>query len=116
MSEEKSTFFDATFNGSVKIRSRDQRLSSDGGLLILREADQRLGLVESLTARMTDPRNPDKVRYTLPELLRERIFAQVGYRIDDDLDLLAHDPAPRIAMWDRPVDRVLDERMASQPT
>jgi hypothetical protein len=117
MSEERIPFFDTTFNRSVKIRSRDHRLTSDAGVLLLREADQRLGLIESIATRLLDPRRQDKIRYITTELLRERIFAQVqGYSADDDVDLLAHDPAMRIATWDRPGEQVLDERMASQPT
>ena len=46
VSEEKTPFFEPTFNRSVKPRARDQRLSSDGGVLLLREADERLGLVD----------------------------------------------------------------------
>ncbi len=117
MSEEKTPFFDVTFNRSVKVRSRDHRLTSDAGLLLLREADQRLALIESLSSGLNDPRDQEALRYTLTELLRERIFAQIqGYAADDDVDLLAHDPAMRIAAWDRPGEKVLDERMASQPT
>jgi hypothetical protein len=117
MSEEKTPFFDTTFNGSVKIRSRDHRLTSDAGALLLREADQRLGLIESLASELFDPRKQDMTRYSLTELLRERIYSRIlGYSADDDVDLLAHDPAMRIAAWDRPGDRVLEERMGSQPT
>ena len=66
---------------------------------------------------MCDPRSQDKVRYTLPELLRERIFAlALSASAQDDLDGLAHDPALRMATWDRPGEQVLDERLASQPT
>lgn len=117
MSEEAKTFFELTFNRSVKLRARDQRLSSDGGVLLLREADERLGLVGSLASALYDPRRQDCVRYHMDELLRERIFARaLGYNVDDEVDLLAHDPAMRAATWNRPGDRVLDERCASQPT
>ena len=73
MSEEKSPFFEPIFNRSVKFRARDQRLSSDGGVLLLREADERLGLVESIVSRLYDPRRQDLIRYQ-PE-------ADVGLRI-----------------------------------
>lgn len=117
MSEEKRGFFEATFNQAVKIRSTDHRLTSDAGALLLREADHRLGLIESLSAEFADPRDPRKIRYTLAELLRERIFASsLGYAAADDADRLAHDPAIKLASWDRPGERVLDERLASQPT
>lgn len=110
MSEEKSPFFEPTFNRSVKVRARDQRLSSDGGVLLLREADERLGLIESITSRFYDPRRQDLIRYHIDELLRERIFTRtLGYNVEDEVDLLAHDPAMRMATWNRPGERVLDE-------
>ena len=117
MGEEKNPFFEPSFNLAVKVRSRDERLTSDAGVILVREADHRLGLTESLAIGLDDPRDPVKIRYKLIELLRERIFAQVqGYTSADDLDRLAHDPALRLAAWDRPGDHVLEERLASQPT
>jgi hypothetical protein len=51
------------------------------------------------------------------ELLRERIYASaLGYAAQDDVDRLAHDPAMKLAVWNRSGDRVIDERLASQPT
>ncbi len=117
MGEENSPFFEPSFNRAVKVRSRDERLTSDAGVILVREADHRLGLTESLASQLSDPRHRGKIRYKLIELLRERIFAQVmGYTPADDLDRLAHDPALRLAAWDRPGDGVLEERLASQPT
>jgi hypothetical protein len=40
----------------------------------------------------------------------------IGQSALDDLDRLAHDKTFRLAVWDRPGDAVLDERVASQPT
>ena len=117
MSEAAQPLFEPSFNRAVKIRSRDHRLTSDAGVLLLREADSRLGLTESLAARIEDPRNPDRIRYTALELLRERVYSYaLGYSAQDDCDRIAHDPAFRVAAWNRPGDRVLDERLASQPT
>lgn len=117
MSEAGIVIFEPSFNRAVKIRSRDDRLTSNAGVLLLREAEERLGLIESLASNMADPRSQKDIRYPLPVLLRERIFAMaLGYSVADDADLLAHDPAMRIAVWDRPGERVLEERLASQPT
>lgn len=117
MGEANKWLGELSFNRSVKIQGGDERLTSDAGVLLLREADHRLGLTESLAARLYDPRNPSKIRYTLLELLRERLYALgQGYDAQDDLDPLAHDPAFKMAVWDRPGDEVLDERLASQPT
>jgi hypothetical protein len=116
MSEAQRCLFTPSFNRAIKIRQRDSRLTSHAGAIILREADHRLGLIESVVERMLDPRNQDKIRYTLSELLRERVFAlALGESAQDDLDRLAHDPALRMATWDRSGEQVLDERLASQP-
>ena len=117
MGERRRPLFDLSFNGSVKVASTDERLTSDSGVLLLREADHKLGLTESLAATLRDPRNPEKIRYTLTELLRGRLYAMaLGYEAQDDLDRLAHDPAMKIAVWDRPGNTVVEERLASQPT
>ncbi|MCC7083476.1 MAG: transposase [Pirellulales bacterium] len=50
-------------------------------------------------------------------MIRERIYAlATGYSAQDDADRLAHDPAMKLAAWDRPGEQPLDERLASQPT
>jgi hypothetical protein len=117
MGEPQGWLFEPTFNRSVKVMASDDRITSDGGLLLLREADHRLGITEWLAQRLVDPRRQDLIRYQLVELLRERLYAlALGYSAQDDADRLAHDPAMKLAAWDRPGEQPLDERMASQPT
>lgn len=117
MGEARKPLFEPLFNRSIKVRAVDDRLTSDAGVILLREADHRLGLVKSLGEQLVDPRQAEKIRYTLPELLRERMYSlALGYQAQDDLDRLAHDPAMRMAVWDRPGEQVLAERLASQPT
>lgn len=117
MGEVQPTLFEPDFNRAIKVQANDQRITSNAGALLLREVDHQLGLIESLSGKITDPRNPAKIRYLISELLRERIYGlALGYSAQDDLDRLAHDPAMRMAVWDRPGEQVLDERLASQPT
>lgn len=117
MSEAARAYFEPTYNRSVKLSARDHRLSSNGGAVLLREADERLGLVSSLVGSLHDPRRQELIRYHLDELLRERVYAlALGYGADDEVDFLAHDPAMRMASWGRCGERVLEERGASQPT
>ena len=117
MGERKRPFFEPSFNRSIKIQGGDDRLTSDAGMMLLREADHRLELTSSLAKQLQDPRQQHLVRYQMQELLRERLYSMAqGYRAQDDVDLLAHDPALRMATWDRPGEQVLDERSASQPT
>lgn len=117
MGESQQWLLEPSFNRAVKVRASDERITSDGGFLLLREADHRLGLTESLADRPIGPRRQELIRYQLVELLRERLYALAqGYSAQDDVDRLAHDPAMKMAAWDRPGQRLLDERLASQPT
>jgi hypothetical protein len=117
MGEGKKLLFEPSFNRAVKVRGGQDRLTSDAGTLLLREADHRLDLTQSLAAKLHDRRNPEHTRYRLVELLRERLYAMAqGYDAQDDVDELAHDPAMRLAVWNRPGKRVQEERLASQPT
>jgi hypothetical protein len=117
MGERQGCLWQPTFNRSIQVRRKDDRLTGDAGLLLIREGDHRLGLTADLAGRMRDPRDPAKTRYTLTELLRQRIYALAqGCRAQDDLDTLAHDVAMKMAVWDRPGAAVLKERLGSQPT
>ena len=114
MSEAR--LFDFSFNRSVKLRAETAHVTADAGVLLLREADHRLG-VTPLAARLRDNRDKRFVRYPMAELLRERLYAfALGFSRQDDADRLAHDPAFRTAVWDRPGCEVAKERLASQPT
>jgi hypothetical protein len=50
------------------------RMSSDGGVLLPREVERRLGLAERLTRCMTDPRDPLRIDHGIVEMLRLRMF------------------------------------------
>ena len=117
MGEAHEWLFEPSFNRAVKVCARDERITSDAGMVLLREADHRLGLTESLAQRLVDPRRQELIRYQLVELLRERLYALAqGYSAQDDVDRLAHDPAMQMAVWNRPGQQPLEERLASQPT
>ena len=62
MGEGKRPFFEPTFNGSIKVQGGDDRLTSDAGCLLLREADHRLGLIDSLAQELRDSRQQRLVR------------------------------------------------------
>ena len=85
-------------------------VSSDGGVLLLREAERRLGLIHALSACVPDPRDPALITHTQEELLRQRIFGLAqGYEDLNDHDTLRHDLA-----WQTAVER--DSALASSPT
>jgi hypothetical protein len=105
------------FNPAVFVRDASPRLTADAGALLLRELDHKLGVASHLADRIYDPRDPAKIRYEDTVLLRQWLYARaLGHARQDDADRLAHDPAFRVAAWNRPGDRPLDERLASQPS
>ncbi len=74
-------------------------ISSDGGLVLLREAERRLGLAEALAGCIREWRDPDRVVHTLPAMLRFRMFAIArGYEDADDCDDLRGDPLFKLAV------------------
>jgi len=67
-------------------------LSSDGGVLLLRQADRLLGLTQSLSRCFIDGRDARWTDHGLSELLRQRLFAMaLGYEDVNDHNLLRHD-------------------------
>jgi hypothetical protein len=78
-------------------------LSSDGGLLLLREAERGLGVASRLAGAIRDRRDPTRIDHELPELLKTRMFAiACGYEDANDLDHLRHDPLLKLAVGRHP--------------
>src|SRR3954468_2209502 len=75
------------------------QLSSDAGVLLLREVEQRLGIAERLAACIDDPRLPERVRHEIADILRFRmLMIAAGYEDGNDADSLRHDPAFKLAL------------------
>jgi hypothetical protein len=70
-----SDAFRPTFNRAVKVRNKDERITSDAGVLLLREAGRLPGITADLAASLYDSRKQEKTRYRLMEVFRERIDA-----------------------------------------
>lgn len=75
------------------------RLTSDGGTLLLAQAERAMGICGRLAACIADPRDPTRVIHRLDDILRARVFAiACGYEDADDLDALRDDPGFRLAL------------------
>ena len=73
-------------------------ISSDGGLLLLREADRRLGLTRMLASCMQDRRDPGRISHAVEEMLLFRMLAiACGHEDADDCDALRDDPLFKLA-------------------
>jgi hypothetical protein len=87
-----------SFNRSLRIESRTDRLTGDPGAVVLREILERSGIVSWMTARLSDPRSKVDVTHDLASLLRTSVLLSAqGWRDHDDADALRHDPAFRLA-------------------
>ena len=73
MVERQGSLFEPSFNRSVKVQATDDWITSDAGLILLRDADHRLGITESLARGLCVPRHPDRIRHQIVGLLRERV-------------------------------------------
>ncbi len=89
-------------------------LSSDGGVLILREIERRLNFAGMLASCLRDERDAARITHDHTTMIRARMFAICcGYEDCDDLDELRHDPALKIACGRLPD---TGRALASQPT
>src|SRR6516164_8323906 len=83
-------------------------LSSDGGILALREVEQRLRLADRLAACIVDPRDPDQVTHSLADIIRFRLLTiGAGYEDGNDANCLRSDPMFKMALDLSPSDREL---------
>lgn len=87
--------------------------SSEGGLLLLRQADTKLGLCEWFSSLLPDDRMGSRVQHDRLEQVRQRIYPiACGYEDCNDADHLRHDPLLKTVC-----DRTLtDAGLSSQPT
>jgi hypothetical protein len=89
------------------------RLTSDGGLPWLAEADAELGVCEALAAEVPEWRR-GPVRHSLGTLVRQRVYQiACGYEDQDDADTLRGDPLLKVACGRLPESGA---DLASQPT
>jgi len=101
------------FGTSLVIEPSPGQLSSDAGLLPIRQFDERIGLTRNFTDALDDPRDPDLTAHTFLEMVRSRVFGILaGYEDQNDHDTLRHDPVFKLVA-DRSPD---DDALASQPT
>jgi len=88
--------------------------SSDGGALLLKMIDDRLGLTWRLASAIRDGRQPGKVAHPLQDLLRQRVFGLAcGYADCNDAARLVADPIHKLLLDRDPLD---GPALGSQPT
>ena len=117
MSEHTITeclLFPDIFDRPVVAKFDQQQGSSDGGAILLKAAERRLGLTSALAAGLRDDRQAGKVQHELRELITQRVMAlALGYEDANDAARLASDPIHKLLVGRDPI---AGEDLASQPT
>ena len=105
MGERQNQPFQLTFNASLKVAFQGSRVTSNGGLILVRELDERLGFGELIKQHLADPRGKN-TRLPLAGLLRQSVYSRLaGYEDVNDAEQLSQDPTFRLIgsekNWDR---------------
>jgi hypothetical protein len=97
------------------VRFSDLQLSSDAGILLARQAEEKEQVCRALADCIDDWRDPNKITHTLHQLVSQRVYQLVGgYEDANDSNFLRHDPIFKIVCERLPVAN--QEMLASQPT
>ena len=106
MGELQHEAFQLTFNGFLKVAFQGSRVTSDAGLILVRELDERLGLEGLIAEQLTDTRQGLNRQFSLADLLRQSVYGRLaGYEDLNDAVRLSADPTFRLIgspkRWDR---------------
>jgi hypothetical protein len=99
MGDGENTPLRLQFNPKVRLEFHGSTITSDAGLLPIRELDEALGLTSIASEYLQESRTGRNIRHHLVPLLRQSIFSRlVGYDDTNDADRLAQDPAMRVVV------------------
>ena len=106
MGEQQNQPFQLSFHPSLKVDFQGSRVTSDGGLLLVRELDERLGLSALIAEHLMQDRRGKNTQLPLPDLLRQSIYSRLaGYEDVNDAERLSQDPTFRLIgsekIWER---------------
>jgi hypothetical protein len=94
----------------VEVDFNGGEVSSDAGLLFLRETESQIGVINQVANAIHDERHPSYVKHEIVQLLTQRVFQIAsGYEDANDSNTLKHDPILKISCEE-------DDVLASQPT
>jgi hypothetical protein len=106
MGEIQNQPFQLSFNASLKVDFQGSRVTSDGGLILVRELDERLGFGELIEQHLTDSRRGKNTQFPFADLLRQSVYSRLaGYEDLNDAQKLSQDLTFRLIgsekLWDR---------------
>lgn len=102
MGESKNSSFRVEFNKKLKIEFRGTQVTSDGGLVAIRELDEKLGLTELAEEYLQDKRYGKNIQHEMEGLLRQSLYSRLaGYEDTNDAEGLRNDPGMRAVIGTR---------------
>src|SRR5918992_3981996 len=106
MGEQHHEPFQLSFNSSLRVDFRGSRVTSDGGLIAVRELDERLGMGALIERYLTDTRRGRNTQLPLADLLRQSVYSRLaGYEDVNDVERVSADPTFRLIgsekIWER---------------
>jgi hypothetical protein len=105
--------FDFLPKKPIVVSPETAQLTSDAGLLPIRQFDERIGMTAQFAAALHDPRNQPSTDHSFAEMVRMRIYGILAdYADQNDHDVLRSDPVFKILAGRSPS----DPDLASQPT
>jgi hypothetical protein len=97
MGDAESGPVQLSFNSQLRVEFRGATVTSDAGLLLPRELDERLGLTALIERHLTDPRTGRNRQFSLADLFRQSVYSRLaGYEDTNDAERLAEDPTFRM--------------------
>ena len=104
--ESKNDGISLQFNRRLRLEFRGAKITTDAGLLAVRELDEMMGLTDMATDLIVEGRAGKNIRHQIPGLLRQSVYARLaGYEDVNDQESLARDPAMRAAVGKRALER-----------
>src|SRR5271170_725767 len=104
--EKQKRSFQLCFNGFLRVDFQGSRVTSDGGLILVRELDEHLGMNQLIEQYLTDSRRGKNTQLPLADLLRQSVYSRLaGYEDVNDAERVSADPTFRLIgsekTWDR---------------
>ena len=97
MGEKENKPFQLRFNGLLKVDFQGSRVTSDGGLILVRELDERLGLGKLIEEHLNDSRQGSNKKFPFTDLPRQSVCSRLaGYEHLNDAVRVSADPAFRL--------------------
>ncbi|NUN66263.1 hypothetical protein HCU40_16255 [Pseudanabaena biceps] len=93
--EVKSDFYKKK---RLEVKFSGEQLSSDGGILLARQAEEKVKIIQGMTERISDTQEQHKIRHSMEQLIQQRVLQIAsGYEDAIDSNQMRKDPILKIA-------------------